>query len=132
MSQTSQQDRPDLSPTLWAGVDYVCLRFEAAWQEGQRPAIAAYLANTPEPARSVLLRELLGLELAYRRRRGETPTPVEYEQLFPQHVDLIQRAFREESTKHGPRAQASEAGNGHGAAAPLPDVPGYELLEELG
>jgi hypothetical protein len=135
MSQTSQQDRPDLSPTLWAGVDDVCLRFEAAWQEGQRPAIDAYLADTPEPARSVLLRELLGLELAYRRRRGESPTRLEYEQLFPQQVDLIQRAFREESlsTKHGPPAQAGQAGNAPGARtvdllsadAPAPDQHQY-------
>jgi WD40 repeat protein len=93
--------------------------------------IEAYLGDTPEPARSVLLRELLGLELAYRRHRGESPTHAEYGQLFPQHVDLIQRAFREESlsTGQGPPAQADQAAN---APGPFPEIPGYDMLDELG
>jgi hypothetical protein len=33
-------------------VDAVCLRFEAAWQAGQRPGIEAYLADSQEPLRS--------------------------------------------------------------------------------
>jgi serine/threonine-protein kinase len=92
-------------------VDEVCLRFEAAWRGGKRPEIEAYLGQAPGPARVLLLRELLGLELAYRRRRGETPTCAGYGPRFPQHADLISAVFHEEH---------------------LPAEPGYELLEELG
>ena len=53
-------------------VDEVCDRFEVAWKAGQRPHLEEYLGDTPEPGRLVLLRELLVVELHYRRRRGET------------------------------------------------------------
>src|ERR687886_813491 len=44
-------------------VDEACDRFEEAWKEGQGPCIENYLAEAPEPARGVLLRELLALEI---------------------------------------------------------------------
>ena len=47
------------------------------------------------PERQALLRELLALDLAYRRRGGEPPTPDEYRMRFPAHVDLIDAAFDE-------------------------------------
>jgi hypothetical protein len=54
-------------------VDRVCNRFEKAWQAEQRPRIEDYLCDLPEADRPFLLRELLGLELAYRRRAHESP-----------------------------------------------------------
>jgi hypothetical protein len=39
----------------------VCDRFELAWQASQRPRIEDYLDDTPEPERSILLRELVAL-----------------------------------------------------------------------
>jgi hypothetical protein len=48
-------------------VDHVCDRFEAAWESAvsmaQRPRIEDYLADTPEPERLALLRELIGLDM---------------------------------------------------------------------
>jgi serine/threonine protein kinase len=94
-------------------VDAVCLRFEAAWQAGQRPRIEDYLGQTPEPARSALLAELLRLELEYRGRNGEQPTEEEYRTRYPDR-ELLGRVF---------------------AAVPngvLPHVPGYKVLAEVG
>ena len=47
------------------------------------------LGETSEPERSALLGELLVLELAYRRRRGDRPTSEEYRRRFPEHGELI-------------------------------------------
>src|SRR5262249_16748472 len=63
--------------------DEVCLRFEAAWREGGQPRIEDFLAAAPEPERPGLLRELVGLEIDYRRLRGENPRPEDYRDRFP-------------------------------------------------
>src|SRR6516165_3429134 len=80
-------------PLLARRVEEVCNRFEAARKAGQRPRIEVYLAGVDEPDRSILLRELLALELEYSTRQGEEPTPQEFEHLFPQHQEIIRRAF---------------------------------------
>jgi Tol biopolymer transport system component len=68
--------------------------FEDAWKEGHRPRCEAFLGSTPEPERTALLRELLALELDYRRRNGEGPAPEEYQQRFPEHAEVIESVFR--------------------------------------
>jgi WD40 repeat protein/serine/threonine protein kinase len=59
-------------------VDRACLRFEAAWKSGQRPVLADFLAEVPADAQAVLLRELIHLDVCYRRARGEQPRADEY------------------------------------------------------
>src|SRR5262249_16686426 len=51
----------------------------------------AYLGGAGEEDRPALLRELLALDLAYRRRAGEAPRAEEYLRRFPAHADLIHR-----------------------------------------
>src|SRR5262249_8822380 len=64
-------------------IDQVCDRFETAWKAGPRPRIEDYLTHTPEPGQALLLRELVALEIAYRRRSGEQPRAEEYHARFP-------------------------------------------------
>src|SRR5205823_12924833 len=68
-------------------------RFESALRAGQRPLIEDHLSSLPEPARPVLLPELLELELSFRRRAGEIVRPEEYRQRFPAHVALVGSFF---------------------------------------
>jgi WD40 repeat protein/serine/threonine protein kinase len=63
--------------------DQVCDCFEALWQSGQRPRIEAFLEHASEPSRALLLRELVSLEVAYRRKIGESPRLSEYRTRFP-------------------------------------------------
>src|SRR4051794_38944742 len=70
-----------------------CDRFESEWVAGHRPALGAYLALVEEGDRPALLRELLALELEYRARAGERPTPEEYHPRLPGHEQLIEAAF---------------------------------------
>src|SRR5262249_48620842 len=72
-------------------------RFESAWRAGQRPPIEDHLGSLPEPARTVLLPELLEVELSCRRRAGEIVRPEEYRQRFPEHAALIESIFREQA-----------------------------------
>src|SRR5262249_29597497 len=64
-------------------IDSACDSFEQAWRAGQQPRIDEYLAEVPEPNRSSLLRELVTLEIAYRRRTGEGVTLDEDRRRFP-------------------------------------------------
>jgi serine/threonine protein kinase len=118
-------------------VDQVCDAFESAWKNadaGPRPALEDYLGNVPEPERSVLLRELLLVELAYRARHGDNPSPEEYRRRFPEHGELIGGVFRQ----GGPVAAAGDVESEATTLPPAPprathwpDVPGYDILEEL-
>jgi predicted ATPase len=113
-----------LGAALAQGVDEACDRFEAAWRVGQHPVIEAYLGGVPEPARLVLVRELILFEVAARRRGGEGPRLEEYRERFPElEEDWLARAMVEAPTVFaGPWP----------TAGPPPDVPGYEILRELG
>src|SRR5262249_31518343 len=68
----------------------------------------------PEPARIVLLPELLELELSCRRRAGETVSAEEYRQRFPEHAALIGSLFREEA---GEAARGASAVQGPAAGS---------------
>ncbi len=59
-------------------VDRVCNRFEAAWRAGHAPRIEDFLAETPAAARLGAARELIALDVFYRRRQGHRPRPEDY------------------------------------------------------
>ncbi len=65
-------------------IDAACDRFEKAWRSGQRPDIAEFLADVPVNARAQLFRDLLSLDLEYRRRLGEQPETRSYCERFPE------------------------------------------------
>src|SRR5262249_13812393 len=68
-------------------------RFEAAWLAGARPRIEDYLPAAAGPERESYLRELLILELAYRRRDGEQPNFTVYAVRFPEHRAVVGALF---------------------------------------
>jgi hypothetical protein len=103
-------------------VNAACNRFELAWQAGQRPRIEDYLGDVAAPERAALLSELVALDIYYRRQAGEAPTADEYRARFP---DLTLASLLADRT-------ATPPGASPGAAADQPDVPGYEILGELG
>jgi WD40 repeat protein/serine/threonine protein kinase len=64
-------------------LDLICTQFELALKRGERPRIEEMLVGQAEPERSVLLRELVLLELDYRRAAGEERRADEYLTRFP-------------------------------------------------
>ncbi len=89
----SPRDDASQSPTEAGRIDTVSDRFEEAWQAGRRPRIEDGLAELPAASHSALLRELLIIEVAYRRRGGERPEPGEYGERFPGQEAAIAAAF---------------------------------------
>ncbi len=79
-------------------IDRVCLEFERAWKSGRQPQIEPYLGATPGPQRTVLLEELLLLDVDYRSHAGEQPAAAEYLARFPQDGKLIEDVFRRSSS----------------------------------
>jgi hypothetical protein len=77
-------------------INRLCAAFAAEWRAGRRPSLAVSLRGIAEPQRSVLLCELLAVELRRRRQRDERPTPDEYARRFPEHAEVIAEVFREE------------------------------------
>src|SRR5262245_6031776 len=68
-------------------MEEACGRFEGAWQaagsDGTGPRLEDYLAPTPESARPALLRELVRIDLDYRKSAGQTPQAEDYLTRFP-------------------------------------------------
>jgi serine/threonine-protein kinase len=83
MTAPQGRDLLGLPATLTPRADQECDRFEAAWKAGRRPRLEEHLAAVPEPDRPALLRELLLLEVDYRRLTGEQPAAEEFLARFP-------------------------------------------------
>jgi WD40 repeat protein len=140
MSEAPSLEGQPLAESVARQVDQVCNRFEAACKAGTRPRIEDFLSDTPEPARSALLRELVVLEAYYRRARGESCPTHEYQARFP-HLDPtwlaealagdsqpVALAVRPGEATTPPEAEtlaAEAAGNLVG------QVGDYELLQEI-
>jgi predicted ATPase len=121
MSSDSLPRIGDLPENEMLHVEEQCNRFEnawKAWRSGPRPSLEEYLAGVTGPAWTVLLCELLHVELEYRRRHHEVPIPAEYLPHFLGHEALLQGVF-EENALGGQGCQLS-TGPFH-PAEPAPD-----------
>jgi tRNA A-37 threonylcarbamoyl transferase component Bud32 len=82
------QSTPETIVPLPSHLDKIRARVEAAWRGaspgGTLPRIEDQLADLSEPDRQTLLPELVALEVAYRRQRGEQPSAKEYRARFPE------------------------------------------------
>ncbi len=80
-------------------IDEICRQFEAAWQQGSKPNLENYLEGLTGPIRETVFRDLLSLEVSYRRRAGEHPTDSEYQTRFPQYSDTVKGVFSKVGTE---------------------------------
>jgi serine/threonine-protein kinase len=125
MSEASPLDSSSLPLSVQMRIDAVCRRFEDALKAGQWPRLEDFLGQAEGTERLTLLRELLVLELHYRCHDGEQPTAQEYRSRFRDVLALNDSLLADsEQTSPHPAAPAG--------ATPLPVVPGYEIVEELG
>jgi tetratricopeptide (TPR) repeat protein/predicted Ser/Thr protein kinase len=133
-------------------IDAVCDRFEVAWRNGRRPDMAEFLAEVPASVRAQCFRDLLSLDLEYRRRLGEQPDARMYCDRFPDFEAPVATAFKSQSANstrvHGDRnnrpgsptfgSSASPGTEGAGQLGFFLNEPqwfkeaGYEVLGELG
>jgi hypothetical protein len=123
-------------------IDQVCNRFEVGWRTGT-PRIEDFIEGWVEPERGALLRELVLIDLEYRRARGEKCQADEYRARFPA-LDLADTGVAvpgrasppaeeltvEPATAALPRPQAVSPLAALAAGIPQP-FGDYELLEEI-
>ena len=120
-------------------VDRVCDQFEAAWKVESRPRIDDFLTGVPPSQWLDLLRELLSLDLEYRRQRGESPTLEEYQAQYPAlEFDRFAHLFAETSQTAPSSLSAatvpltpSDAPAPAGSPLRIRYLGDYELLEEI-
>jgi hypothetical protein len=77
-------------------------RFEQACRQGLYPRIEDYLAGCPATDRANLFRELLAIELSWRRQAREQLTIEEYTRRFPEHTELIVSALTQATSPPPP------------------------------
>jgi WD40 repeat protein len=119
----------DLSYDHGLLLERACDAFERKWRAGGRPDLSAVLLELPEAVRPATLRELVQLDVEYRRQVGESPRAADYAGRFPAlDPDWLDGVLGDATT--GPTG---------GAAGGVPLPPGsrvgyfgdYELLDEI-
>jgi hypothetical protein len=105
------------------------------WRAGERVPAEAFLKASPqlgESAEDALV--LIWGEVLLRLERGEVPQVAEYQARFPHHADALAIQFdlqgHLDRTTDAPTQLPSPATAPAGAS--LPEMPGYEILGELG
>ena len=101
-----------------ARIDVVCDRFEAVWQTGGRPSIHEFLDDVSDLDRTVLLRELLLVDLACRRCQGERPDPADYIDQFPGQTELVVEVFDQLESTVSQLDTSGPTGPWHGEQSP--------------
>jgi serine/threonine protein kinase len=114
-------------------MDGVCTEFERAWRDRCRPHLEDHLPPWPPDLRASLLRELIALDIEYRRRRGEQPTQADYAARFPD-LDAPELSRLLAGPALAVRDSPTEALDPPAdAALPVPEAIGeYEILGVLG
>lgn len=108
-------------------IDAVCQTFEEQWQQADDGATVSldaetFLGDWSGPARRALLRELLAIELEYRRKRGEPVAADALRARFPSDGDVIDLVIGE----------AALAAAADGAPSFLRDHPRYRIIRRIG
>jgi len=98
----SRSDKTQLADIdLHDDVERVCDAFHSAWQAGDKPRIEAYLKQVDPRHQDRLLRELVLMDVGFRRRNGEEPEAAGYVDRFPGQVAVVNAAIQ--TTTHPQR-----------------------------
>ncbi|MCA9170052.1 MAG: protein kinase, partial [Planctomycetales bacterium] len=133
---SSSGDNPDQLPLeALSVIDDLCLEFEDAWRAGQRPLVPSYLGRCGSSQRAMVFRELIILDIDYRRRAGETPQATDYAGMLPDAASLIEEAFATAllaTSQSRPAAAPSASPREPMRERELPgEVGRYQVIEKL-
>src|SRR6187402_3574174 len=102
MAAESNNSGESLPLTAMQRIDEVCLRFESAWQAGKSPRPEDFLDGWTGAELQAMLRELLRVDLEFRRARGIVPTVEEYLPRFPGYEALVREEVEARAEKSPP------------------------------
>ena len=147
---------PDETPLPHTQINQICDQFEDAWKQNEPINIAEFLAMAPPAQRQGLLKQLLLIDIEFRRKTDDTCDPVIYTVLGPEAVDLAVAILGKKESSSDQQTMDLPAGSGGSAAsedsafelnvtiAPEQDSAGstdssgskrigrYKLLQEIG
>jgi serine/threonine protein kinase/lipopolysaccharide biosynthesis regulator YciM len=133
MSVSPKGDPESLPLSAERRVDETCRRFEGAWKAGPRPRLEDFLGDSGGGERLTLLRELIRLDVSYRRAHVEEPRAEDYLPRFPELdpawlAELLRAegTVTHESTDFSKRQPSAEERAGAVLAGR------YKLLERIG
>ena len=86
-------------------IDGVCAEFERQWKSGKAPQIEQFLAGFAGAEASLLLKQLLLLEIEYRKRRNEGCSADAYRERFRDLAAVVDAAFAEMKRNESPARQ---------------------------
>jgi serine/threonine protein kinase len=96
------------------------------WQRGERPLAEDYIPLLPDgPGRQQAVCDIVYGEFLMREQLGERPSSTDFRRRFPEHEADLNRQLEVHRA-------LSERESAIFAEPALPDVPGYEVLEEIG
>ena len=113
----------------------ICRQFEAAWKAGDRPRLRDYLEVGGDASSADVFRDLLQLDVSFRRAAGDELALEEYVAQFPEHRLIVNDLFE---TNVGGSGTAEEAACPRDVAGqpPLPIATepwgDYQLVREIG
>jgi predicted Ser/Thr protein kinase len=103
------------------------------WQAGERVPAETYLECYPALGAAVECAvDLVYNEFLLRERQGEAPDPAEFLRRFPAYAAVLGPQIELHRALAGQATVAPTQQGGNGPAGVLPQVPGYEVMEELG
>lgn len=102
-------------------------KFSAEWRPGTTPRIEDCLDRVPDEARPALFRELLAVELAFRRSRGEWPDSEDYSDRFPQFADEVSEVFQSQDAEATFDSRGGGSASTESATTRVPSAPAESL-----
>lgn len=84
MNASRDADSEGMFDTQIVRINRLCNQLEAGWRAGHPPALEQVLLDLTAADRAAALRDLLPLEIEYRQLAGETVSPTDYMERFPE------------------------------------------------
>jgi serine/threonine protein kinase len=122
----------DLPEDQLLRINALCNRFEAAWRTERRMRIEEVLKDSLPKDLAAATRELVQLEIDYRRRAGETPTLAEYQTRFPTLDPRWLRSLVADRSVVSEQRAATEQVSSDKRSTAVRQLGDYRLLERLG
>lgn len=112
MNESQGDESPDsLNAREQQQLDEICLEFESEWRSKGRAEIEPWLARVRESLQGRLLRELVAIDLEWRRRLGQELSISSYECRFPDLAHYLDEIIPETGTANSVACAKVSIGN---------------------
>ena len=111
------------------------MRFEAEWKAGAKPSLRDYLEQAGDASIADLFRDLLQLDISFRRAAGDELALEDYVAQFPEHRLIVNDLFETNAGERGTAAEGSRLTDVAGQtplAVAMEQLGDYRLVREIG